>query len=131
MVELTLPFEQTQRVERAPLRVATFNVSLSRPAAGDLIADLSTPDDPQAAAVAEIIQRTRTDVLLLNEFDFDVDGDAVDLFRTNYLGVGQNSADPIEYTYVLTAPMNTGVASEFDLDNDGSVGGANDAIGFG
>ena len=130
-VELTLPFEQAQPAERAPLRVATFNVSLSRPAAGDLIGDLSTPGDPQAAAVAEIIQRTRPDVVLLNEFDFDADAEAVDLFRTNYLEVGRNGADPIEYPYVFTAPVNTGVPSGFDLDNDGTVGGANDAIGFG
>ncbi len=28
-------------------------------------------DDPQAQAVAEIIQRTRPEVLLINEFDYD------------------------------------------------------------
>ena len=52
------------------VRFQTFNASLNRTVAGELVADLSTPDDPQAATVAEIIQRTRPDVLLLNEFDF-------------------------------------------------------------
>jgi hypothetical protein len=46
------------------LRVATFNASLSRPGAGDLARDLSTPQDRQARNVAETIQRTRPDVVL-------------------------------------------------------------------
>jgi hypothetical protein len=113
------------------VRFATFNASLNRFNAGDLIDDLSTPDDAQAQAVAEIVQRTRPDVLLVNEFDFDENGEAADLFRTNYLEVSQNGADPIEYRYVFVAPSNTGVPSGFDLNNDGTVGGADDAFGFG
>jgi hypothetical protein len=67
----------------ATIRFATFNASLNRNAEGQLIADLSTPDNAQAKAVAEIIQRTHPDVLLINEFDFDADGRAVDLFQRN------------------------------------------------
>ncbi|MBY0421497.1 MAG: hypothetical protein K2Q06_04280, partial [Parvularculaceae bacterium] len=37
------------------IRIATFNASLNRAAEGGLIESLSTPDDPQAKAVAEII----------------------------------------------------------------------------
>ena len=37
----------------------------------------------------------------------------------------------MDYPYVYIAPSNTGVASGFDLDNNGSVGGGNDAFGFG
>jgi len=113
------------------VRFQTFNASLNRAAEGELVADLSTPDDPQAAAVAEIIQRTRPDVLLLNEFDYVPDGEAVDLFRDNYLEVPHNGAAPIHYRYAFVAPSNTGVPSGHDLDNDGSVGGGNDAYGFG
>jgi len=113
------------------VRFQTFNASLNRNAPGELVEDLSTPDDPQAAAVAEIIQRTRPDVLLLNEFDFVEGGLAVDLFRDNYLEVGHNGAAPIEYQYAFVAPSNTGVPSGHDLDNDGTVGGGNDAFGFG
>jgi Endonuclease/Exonuclease/phosphatase family len=32
---------------------------------------------------------------------------------------------------VFIAPSNTGVPSGFDLDNNGTVGGGNDALGFG
>jgi hypothetical protein len=112
-----------------PVRFATFNASLNRGNAGDLAADLSTPDNAQARVIAEIIQRTRPDVLLINEFDFDPA--AVELFQENYLGLSQNGADPISYPYTFIAPSNTGVPSGFDLNNDGTVGGPDDALGFG
>jgi hypothetical protein len=119
-----------------PVRFATFNASLNRFNAGDLIADLSTPGNAQADAVAEIIQRTRPDVLLINEFDFDDAGPggtslAAQLFQENYLSVAHGDADPISFPYRFVAPSNTGIPSGFDLDNSGSVGGPNDAFGFG
>jgi hypothetical protein len=113
------------------VRFASFNASLSRSSAGQLIADLSTPDNPQAQAVAEIIQRSRPDVLLINEFDFDEEGIAAKLFLENYLSVSQNGAKPIHYPYSFAAASNTGLPSGFDLDNDGIVGGPSDAFGFG
>jgi Endonuclease/Exonuclease/phosphatase family len=118
------------------VRFATFNASLNRNVAGQLITDLSTPTNAQAATVAEIVQRTRPDVLLVNEFDFDDLGPAgsslaAQLFQDNYLSVPHNGAEPIEYPYRFVAPSNTGIPSGFDLDNDGSIGGPNDAFGFG
>jgi hypothetical protein len=118
-----------------PTRFATFNASLNRNFAGQALADLSAPGNAQASAVAEIIQRARPDVLLINEFDYvdgPVDGnDMTDAFQANYLGIGQNGAEPIDYPYVYVAPSNTGVASGFDLNNNGAVGGPDDAFGFG
>jgi hypothetical protein len=113
------------------VRFATFNASLNRFNAGDLLADLSTPNNPQAKAVAEIIQRARPDVLLINEFDFVEDGLAAQLFLDNYLAVSQNGAEPIEYGSFFVAPSNTGIPSGFDLNNNGAVGGPDDAFGFG
>jgi Endonuclease/Exonuclease/phosphatase family len=113
------------------VRFATFNASLNRFAEGQLVSDLSTPDDAQAGTVAEIIQRNRPDVLLINEFDFVSGGVAAQLFQDNYLSVSQNGAEPIVYPYRFVAPSNTGVPSGFDLDNDGTIGGGNDALGFG
>src|SRR5215207_6601360 len=112
-------------------RFATFNASLNRAVEGELVADLSTPDDPQAQAVAEVIQRVRPDVLLINEFDFDAEGLAARLFQRNYLSVCHNGALPIDYRYRFVAPSNTGIPSGFGLVNNGSVGGPNDAFGFG
>lgn len=117
--------------ERPSVRFQTFNASLNRSAPGQLVADLSTTTNAQAATIAEIVQRTRPDVLLLNEFDYVPDGRAVDLFRDNYLERGQGGASPIDYPYAYVAPSNTGVPSGFDLDDNGTVGGGNDAHGFG
>jgi len=113
------------------VRFATFNAALNRSNAGDLINELSTLDSAQAQVIAEIIQRNNPDVLLLNEFDYDADGDAIANFFKNYLQVSQNGANPVDYPYVYFAPSNTGIDSGFDLDNNGSIGGGNDALGFG
>ncbi|MGD9223901.1 MAG: CehA/McbA family metallohydrolase [Desulfobacteraceae bacterium] len=112
-------------------RFATFNASLNRYNAGDLIEDLSTPDNSQAQAVAEIIQRTRPDVLLINEFDYDKGSLAALHFQDNYLSISQNGAKPIEYAHVFIAPSNTGIPSGRDLDKNGEIGGPGDAFGFG
>jgi endonuclease/exonuclease/phosphatase family protein len=111
------------------VRFATFNASLNRNFAGQLLADLSTPNNAQAKTVAEIIQRVRPDVLLINEFDFEPA--ALALFQSNYLSISQNGAAPISYPNTFIAPSNTGIPSGFDLNNDGAIGGPDDALGFG
>jgi len=113
------------------IRFASYNASLNRSSEGQLIADLSMPDHVQAQAIAETIQRTNPDVVLINEFDYDPNGTAAALFQENYLGVSQNGVAPVEYPYVYVAPSNTGIPSGFDLNNDGTVGGPDDAYGFG
>ncbi len=113
------------------IRFATFNISLFREEAGKLIKDLETVENVQAHAVAEIIQRVRPDVLLINEFDYDEVGQAAALFQDNYLSVSQRDAAPITYPYRFSAPSNTGIDSGFDLDKDGRRGGPGDAFGFG
>ena len=120
------------------IRVATYNAYLNRSEQGELIKNLATPDNLQARKVAEIIQRTAPDVLLLSEFDYDDQGVALTSFQRNYLQVSQNDAEPIIYPYVYAGPVNTGDPSGIDLDGDGvvattpgsrSYGG--DAFGFG
>jgi hypothetical protein len=129
-----LPAGAVRRPEA--IRFATFNASLNRNFAGQLISHLSSPGNPQADTVAEIIQRIRPDVLLINEFDFDDQGPggsslAAALFQQNYLSVPHGDAQPIAYPYRFVAPSNTGVPSGFDLNNNGVVGGPDDAYGFG
>jgi len=118
------------------VRFATFNASLNRNFQGQLISDLSSSGNAQADAVAEIIQRIRPDVLLINEFDFDDQGPggsslAASLFQQNYLSVAHGDADPIAFPFRFVAPSNTGIPSGFDLNNNGVVGGPDDAFGFG
>lgn len=116
---------------RTPLRVATYNASLNREKQGQLVRDLSTPHDEQARAIAEVIQINNPDILLVNEFDHDEDGRAVDLFRRHYLEVSQNGRTPVHYPYAFTAPVNTGVPTGLDLNGDGTSDGPDDAFGFG
>jgi hypothetical protein len=113
------------------VRFATFNASLNRLNAGDLARELSSPGSVQPDTVAEIIQRTRPDVLLINEFDYDAGGQGAGYFQDNYLSAPHGGAAAIEYPYRYTAPSNTGIPSGFDLDKDGSGGGPHDAFGFG
>jgi hypothetical protein len=113
------------------IRFATFNASLNRFNAFDLAAELSAPGSAQPDTIAEIVQRVRPDVLLINEFDFDALGLAAQGFQDNYLSVAHGDAELIFYPYHYVAPSNTGIPSGFDLDNNGSVGGPNDAFGFG
>jgi hypothetical protein len=123
----------------ADVRFATFNASLNRGSAGQLVADLSNPAADtvgvrQARNVAEVIQRAHPDVFLVNEFDFVADGSAARLFRDNFLAVSQNGAPAADYPYFYVAPVNTGVPSGFDLDNSGDTNpddAGNDAFGFG
>ena len=136
------------------LKVATFNVSMeagnypealtrtknsqgatqqSKPSINVLQRVLSTGEHPQVKNVAEIIQRVNPDVLLLNEFDYIADKTkGVDAFISHYLNVSQNGQRAVDYPYTYIAPVNTGLATPFDLDNNGraeQLGG--DAHGFG
>jgi hypothetical protein len=114
------------------VRFATFNASLNRNFAGQALADLSSPGNAQASAVAEIIQRTRPEILLINEFDFAPNHALATAFQDNYLSVPQHEdVTGITYPHVYVAPSNTGVPSGMDFSNDGTVGGPNDAFGFG
>ncbi|WZI66359.1 MAG: phytase [Gloeotrichia echinulata IR180] len=127
-------------VTSSTIRFSQFNASLNRNAEGQLVTDLSTPNNAQAKAVAEIIQRNNPDVLLINEFDYVAANplQPVQLLQQNYLSVSQNGATPVNYPYVYIAPSNTGIASGFDLNNNGTAvttqgaaGYGDDAFGFG
>jgi len=122
------------------VRFSTFNVSMFRAIEGELASDLADAGDEaqdvEVRNVAEIIQRQRPDVLLLNEFDYDAEGKALERFQDNFLSIGQGGADPIDYPYAIAFPSNTGVPSGYDLNNDGSVGTSgraygDDSFGFG
>jgi Endonuclease/Exonuclease/phosphatase family len=112
-----------------PVRFATFNASLNRSSPGALTADLEraldedpTNDSAQLAAVLEIVARNDPDVLLINEFDTGTDGDAATVAMF---------AELAGYEHFFTAASNTGIPTGFDLNNNGVIGGGDDAFGFG
>lgn len=113
------------------VRVATFNTALSRDSEGALHAAFAKGDDEKAKLVAEVLQRARPDIVLLQEIDYDPTGKAYADFQRNYLDVSQNGAEPIQYEYVYAPPVNTGVLAEVDLDGDGKITRPNDCYGYG
>jgi len=103
------------------IRIATFNVSMEAtnyrtndddtpPLNTALTSALASGNNPQIANIAEIIQRTRPEIILLNEFDFIKDPkQGIEKFINQYLQISQNGQATINYPYVYIAPVNTGV----------------------
>ncbi len=107
-------------VEPVTLRVATYNLSLFRSEAGALAGDLAGGSDAQAIAAGRVIAAVSPDIILLNEFDVDLSGTAVESFITGYLdpAFGEGGAG---YAHYWVAPSNTGLHSGVDLDGNGRV----------
>ncbi|WP_033136217.1 endonuclease/exonuclease/phosphatase family protein [Aeromonas finlandensis] len=141
------------------VRFATFNLSFDRTAAGMLTGELALTRTAQDALlarlaegslkgtekekaehvqqirnVAEIIQRNRPDVFLLNEFDNDGKGEnTTDLkaFNDNYLAHAQHpEVTAISYPVLQNFATNTGLQSGYDLNLDNQIT-ADDGWGFG
>jgi endonuclease I len=136
--QVTVNITNTSVATSNSFKVATYNISHYRATSGALITDLATVNATQSQNIARVIQRNNADVLLLNEFDYDAKGEALKRFQENYLEVGQSGEAPVYYPYAFIAPSNTGIASGFDLDNNGTIvttpgatGYGEDALGFG
>lgn len=112
------------------IRIATYNVALNRKKKGELVKELEGGESSQAKAVAKVIQIVRPDVLLINELDY-ADGKSAKLMLEKYLSVPQGDQKAMEYKYHFAGPVNTGVDSGLDYDNNGKMGEPNDALGFG
>ena len=123
-------FGQELKKPEGAIRVATYNVALNRKSKGQLSKELATGESKQAQQVAEVIQRVRPDVLLINELDYD-GGKSAKLFLEKYLSVGQQDLEPLSYEFHFTGPVNTGEPSGLDFDGNGKTGEPNDALGFG
>lgn len=131
-------------IQAGTVRIATFNVSMeasnylgtsdpSKLSEQVLAERLASGNAQQIRNIAEIIQRVRPDILLLNEFDYIADtAKGIRAFLHNYLAKPQHGQPAIQYPYLYVAPVNTGVDSGLDLDNDGVASGVGaDAFGFG
>lgn len=128
--------------EEMSTRIAVFNVSMEASnyvsgqgeiTGGELSAHLKTGKHVQIKNIAEIIQRTRPHVILLNEFDYSANSHQdIKRFIENYLNVAQQGSQAIDYPFYYSAPVNTGVDSGLDSDNDGIASGIkSDAFGYG
>lgn len=123
-----------------PVRVATFNIfelTAQKLAAVDA---KGQGNHPQLLKAAEILQRVRPDIVLINEIDYDGPTEAAATsdrthaarrFLDRYLKVAQHGQPPIDYPHMYYQAVNTGVPSGLDIDNDGRADGPADAYGFG
>ena len=114
------------------VRVAVFNIWELSAEKVDQIDAEGHGTHPQLRAAAEVIQRLRPDVLLLNEIDVLGERNLARDFVDRYLSVAQHQeVEPIPFEHVVYEPVNTGVPSGFDLNDDGDATGPDDAWGFG
>lgn len=125
------------------LKIATFNVSMdatnyvgrdATKATNQVLKTQLQAGNQQIKNIAEIIQRTRPDIILLNEFDYIKEPkDGVELFIKKYLNTAQHAdVTAIDYPYYYYSTVNTGKPSPFDLTGDGKATGTQgDAWGFG
>ncbi|GIU40389.1 endonuclease/exonuclease/phosphatase family protein [Shewanella colwelliana] len=116
------------------VRFATYNISFDRTEAGKIYEELAAGESQQIKHIAEVLQRTRPDVVFLTEFDHDgvgLNDQGVKDFNSKFLGQSQNGAEPIDYPYYYLAPTNTGLLASKDLDGNGIIALPNDAYGFG
>ena len=138
----TLVFLILNSVNAKTIRLAAFNVSMeadnyipegASPTGEELFRELATGENSQIKNIAEIIQRVRPDVILLNEFDYtDDETRGIKMFLTRYLNVSQQGQSPIDYPHYFVAPVNTGVGSGLDLNRDGrNTEAEGDAWGYG
>lgn len=117
--------------DNGSVRLASMNAQLVGEAEGDLIAQLESGEDLRAKKLAATLQTQRPTVVALTGMDLDEQHEAIKLFQEKYLAQRQEGTQPIQYRYTFAAPINAGVDSGADLNHDGTVGGAEDALGHG
>jgi hypothetical protein len=110
--------------EPVSLRVAQFNIREMGQEKVDEVDAAGRGVNAQLVAAADILRDIRPDIVLINEIDILQEGEAPldgiwQDFQDRYLDAGE---EPLRYEHVYAAPVNTGVLSGFDLNNDGQVG---------
>ncbi len=120
----------SRRAESPPveLRVATFNVEDVR------ASDIADPSQPRLRRIGAIIRDLKPNIIFVNEIAFDGPGSPgfreedepglnAQRFADTFVNTAPDDASArgtIRYQSFM-APVNTGLHSGFDLDNDGSI----------
>lgn len=107
------------------LRFATLNADLTRRGPGLLLRDIARGDDPQVAALAQVLAAADADVVLLTKVDHD---HGLLALRALAAALADGGA---AYPHVFALRPNSGLATGIDLDGNGRAGQPDDAQGFG
>lgn len=107
------------------MRIATYGSDLGRFGPGILLSDLERGKNNEIAALIEVLVRLDADILLLTDIDYDARGQALAA-----LGLSLETRG-LAYPYRLALRPNSGAPTGLDLNGDGALGTADDAMGFG
>ena len=131
------------------VRFASFNIEVLSAEKLRSVDAAGRGNHAQLLKAAEILQRIRPEVLLINEIDYDGPAEeeptasevgrleqsgaanSATRFRDLYLQVSQNGQKPLDFPHLFYRPSNTGIPTGKDLDNDGKTDGPADAFGYG
>lgn len=123
----TIPDSPMPTRSQGTLRVMTYNTSLHGKRAGELVEELEKGSQ-RAKQIAEIVLLVDADIVLLNEFDYDPQHRAAQLFQKQYLDAVPGGRP---YSEWFVAAVNTGVPTGLDLNRNQSTTDPEDAFGFG
>lgn len=112
-----------QGVER--LRLAYWDIGLTRDGPGILLRDITRGDEADIAAAVAVLVAMDADIVVLSSFDTDAEG------RTLRALADALDAAGAPYPYRFTRPGNEGWWSGVDLNGDGLVNTPRDRQGFG
>jgi len=107
------------------VRIATFNTELFRKGPGLLLRDIERGEDPQIAAVIDVILAAKPDVLTLQGIDWDYSNRTLRALERHLALAGH------PFPYLFAAAPNAGLPTGLDLDGDGRLGGPGDSQGYG
>ncbi len=107
------------------LRIATWQIELSRDGPGLLLRDLMRGEDAQIAAAVTVMGALDADIVVLTDIDYDHGLVALNRFADDLAMAG------LPYATRFAIAPNTGVATGFDMDGNGRLGEARDAMGYG
>lgn len=107
------------------LRIATWNADLTRRGPGLLLQDLRRENMPQIEAFMAVLRELDADILLLTGVDYDTRQLALVAL------VDRLAAAGLSYPYHYARPPNAGLPTGLDLDRNGRLNQARDAMGYG
>lgn len=105
--------------------MATYDSNMSRSGPGILLQHLTQADDEAIEAGIRVLAKLNADVVLLTDFDYDMDGAALAALRERL------SQQGVTYLDVLALRPNTGIKTWLDMNHDGQYSGPRDAQAYG
>ena len=122
----------TQPRQPGTVRIAVFNIwELSCKKIDAVDAHGQPGGHSQVRKAAEILRRAQPDVVLINEIDYSTEPNCARRFAQRYLVNARDGLAPLELPHMVYLPVNTGVPSGLDLNNNGVTTDPEDAFGFG